>query len=90
METSLDTGKIKQDILGCDIIKEKMHPDFIFVATQNPKMEWFTNQRDVLSQKFLSRFTAVEFPFFKIGELRIIAQGIAKKISIEKIILWKK
>ena len=39
METSLDTGKIKQDILGCDIIKEKMHPDFIFVATQNPKME---------------------------------------------------
>jgi len=29
------------------------------VATQNPKMEGFTSQRDELSQKFLSRFTAV-------------------------------
>ena len=79
METSLDTGEIKQDIPGCGTIKEKMHPDFIIVATQNPKMEGFTNQRDELSQKFLSRFTAVEFPVFKIDELRIRAQGIAKK-----------
>ena len=62
METSLDTGEIKQDIPGCGTIKEKMHPDFIIVATQktqNPKMEGFTSQRDELSQKFLSRFTAV-------------------------------
>lgn len=79
METSLDTGEIKQDIPGCGTIKEKMHPDFIIVATQNPKMEEFTNQRDELSQKFLSRFIAVEFPIFKIDELRIIVQGIAKK-----------
>ena len=64
-----------------------MHPDFIIVATQNPKMEGFTNQRDELPQKFLSRFTAIEFPSFKIEELRIIAQGIQKKISIQKIIL---
>ena len=79
METSLDTGEIKQDIPGCGTIKEKMHLDFIIVATQNPKMEEFTNQRDELSQKFLSRFIAVEFPIFKIDELRIIVQGIAKK-----------
>ena len=90
METSLDTGEIKQDIPRCGIIKEKMHTDFILVATQNPKMEGFKNWRDELLQKFLSRFTAVEFPSFKIEELRIIAQGIQKKISIQKIILWKK
>ena len=79
METALDTGEIKQDIPGCGTIKKTMHPDFIIVATQNPKIEGFTNQRDELSQKFLSRFTVVEFPAFEIEELRNIAKGIAKK-----------
>ena len=84
METSLDTGEIKQDIPGCGTIKETMHPDFIIVATQNPKNEGFTNQRDELSQKFLSRFTVVEFPAFEIDELRIIAKGIAEKNNYKK------
>jgi len=79
METSLDTGEIKQDIPGCGTIKEIMHEDFIIVATQNPKTEGFINQRDELSQKFLSRFTVVDFPSFEINELRIIAKGIAEK-----------
>ena len=77
METALDTGEIKQDIPGCGTIKKYIHNDFILVATQNPKIEGFTNQRDELSQKFLSRFTVVEFPSFKIEELRISAKGIA-------------
>jgi MoxR-like ATPase len=61
-----------------------MHKDFIIVATQNPKMEGFTNQRDELSQKFLSRFTVVEFPSFEIEELRIIAKGIEAKNKYKK------
>ena len=79
METALDTGEIKQDIPGCGTIKKTIKKDFILVATQNPKIEGFTNQRDELSQKFLSRFTVVEFPSFEIDELRIIAEGIADK-----------
>ena len=79
METSLDTGEINQDVPRYGIIKAKMHPDFIIVATQNPKIEGFTNQRGELSQKFLSRFTVVEFPTVEIDELRIIAKGIAEK-----------
>ena len=59
METALDTGKIEQDIPGYGKINVKIHPDFILVATQNPKIEGFTNQRDELSQKFISRFTVV-------------------------------
>ena len=50
METALDTGEIEQDIPGCGKIKVKCHPDFILIATQNPKIEGFTNQRDELSQ----------------------------------------
>ena len=84
METALDTGEIKQDIPGCGTIIKTMNKDFILVATQNPKMEGFTNQRDELSQKFLSRFTVVEFPAFEIEELRDIAKGIAKKNNYEK------
>ena len=84
METALDTGEIKQDIPGCGTIIKSMNKDFILVATQNPKMEGFTNQRDELSQKFLSRFTVVEFPAFEIEELREIAKGIAKKNNYEK------
>jgi hypothetical protein len=49
IETILDTGEIKHDIPGCGTIKEKMHPNSIIVATQNLKMERFTNQRDELS-----------------------------------------
>ena len=79
METSLDTGIIKQDIPGIGQIEKIMHPDFILVATQNPKIEGFTNQRNELSQKFLSRFTVVEFPAFKFEELREIAKGIIYK-----------
>ena len=79
METSMDTGEIKQDIPGCGTIIKKMSPDFIIVATQNPKTEGFSNQRDELSQKFISRFTVVEFPAFDITELRTIAKGIAEK-----------
>lgn len=84
METALDTGEIKQDIPGCGTIKKKMNKDFIIVATQNPKIEGFTNQRDELSEKFISRFTVVEFPSFEINELRTIAKGIAKKNKYEK------
>jgi midasin (ATPase involved in ribosome maturation) len=51
METALDTGEIKQNIPGCGTIKKKIYNDFIIVATQNPKTEGFTNQRDELSQK---------------------------------------
>jgi len=51
METALDTGEIKQDIPGCGTIKVSKNDDFIIVATQNPKIEGFTNQRDELSQK---------------------------------------
>ena len=64
METSLDIVEIKQDIPGCCRNKIKMHKDFIIMATQNPKNEKFTNLRDELSKKFISRFTVVEFPFF--------------------------
>ena len=39
IETALDTGEIKQDIPGCGTIKKNIHPDFIIVATQNPKIE---------------------------------------------------
>lgn len=84
METALDTGEIKQDIPGCGTIKKKINPDFILVATQNPKIEGFTNQRDELSQKFISRFTVVEFPSFEINELREIAKGIAEKNNYKK------
>ena len=56
-----------------------MHPDFIIITTQNPKLEGFMNKRDELSQKFISRFTVVEFPSFQIDELRIIAKGITEK-----------
>ena len=42
MENSLDTNEIKQDIPGCGTIKKIMHPDFIIVATQNPKSEGFS------------------------------------------------
>ena len=84
METALDTGEIKQDIPGCGTIKKTMNKDFILVATQNPRMEGFSNQRDELSQKFLSRFTVVEFPAFEIEELRTIAKGIAEKNNYKK------
>jgi midasin (ATPase involved in ribosome maturation) len=84
METALDTGEIKQDIPGCGTIKEKMHENFIIVATQNPKIDGFSNQRDELSQKFISRFTVVEFPSFEIEELRNIAKGIAEKNKYKK------
>ena len=79
METALDTGEIQQEFPGCGTIKKKMNKDFILVATQNPKIEGFTNQRDELSQKFLSRFTVLEFPTLEFEELRDIAKGIAKK-----------
>jgi nitric oxide reductase NorQ protein len=90
METALDTGEIKQDIPGCGTIKKKINPDFILVATQNPKIEGFTNQRDELSQKFISRYTVVEFPSFEINELREIAKRIAEKNNYKKMILFKK
>ena len=90
METALDTGEIKQDIPGCGTIKVSKSDDFIIVATQNPKIEGFTNQRDELSQKFLSRFTVVEFPSFEIEELRIIAKGIAQKNNYKKNDIVKK
>lgn len=48
--------------------KKKINPYFILVASQNPKIEGFTNQRDELSQKFISRFKVVEFPSFEINE----------------------
>ena len=39
METALDTGKIELDIPYIYInINVKIHPDFILVATQNPKL----------------------------------------------------
>ncbi len=79
METALDTGEIKQNIPGCGTILKKMHKDFILVATQNPKSDGFTTQREELSSKFISRFTVVEFPSFEIEELRKIAEGIAEK-----------
>ena len=84
METSLDTGEIKQEIPGCGTIKKKIHPDFIIVARQNPKIKGFTNQRDELSKKFISRFTVVEFPSFEINELRVIVKGIAEKNNYTK------
>ena len=84
METALDTGEIKQDVRACGQIIKKMHPDFIIVATQNPKIEGFTNQRDEISQKFISRFTVVEFPAFEIDELKNIAKGIALKNNYKK------
>ena len=90
METALDTGEIKQDIPGCGTIKKIMNKDFILVATQNPKMEGFSNQRDELSQKFLSRFTVVEFPAFEIEELRTIAKGIAEKNNYKKMDIVQK
>ena len=79
METALDTGEIKQDIPECGTIKVNIHPNFIIVATQNPKSEGFANQRDELSATFIYRFTVLEFPSFEIDELRIIANGIANK-----------
>lgn len=85
METALDTGEIEQDVRGCGKIVKKIHPDFIIVATQNPKTEGFTNQRDEISQKFISRFTVVEFPAFEIDELRNIAKGIAEKNNYKNI-----
>ena len=85
METALDTGEIKQDVRGCGTIIKKMHPDFTIVAAQNPKMEGFINQRDEISQKFISRFTVVEFPAFEIDELKNITKGIAEKNNYKKI-----
>ena len=85
MEAALDTREIIQDIPGCGRIKKIMNKNFILVATQNPRIEGFTNQREELSQKFLSRFTLVEFPPFEIEELRIIARGIAEKENYKKM-----
>ena len=90
METALDTGEIQQEIPGCGTIKKKMNKDFILVATQNPKIEGFTNQRDELSQKFLSRFTVLELPNLEFEELRDIAKGIAKKNKYEKMDIIEK
>ena len=90
MESALDTGEIIQDIPGCGTIKKVMNKDFILVATQNPKIEGFSNQREELSQKFLSRFTVVEFPSFDIEELRNIAIEIAKKNNYKKLDIVKK
>ena len=66
-----------------------VHPDFIIVATQNPKSEGFASQRDELSAKFISRFTVVEFPSFEIDELRIIANGIANKNNYHNLNIVK-
>lgn len=63
-ETDLDTWEIKLDIPGYVTIKKNINPDFIIVVTQNPKLEGFTNQRDELSQKFLSKFTVLNISFF--------------------------
>ena len=90
METALDTGEIKQNIPGCGTILKKMHKDFILVATQNPKSEGFTSQREELSSKFISRFTVVEFPSFEIEELRKIAEGIARKNKFKNYEVVKK
>ena len=84
MEAALDTGEIRQEIAGYGAINFKKHPDFRLVATQNPKSEGFTNQRDNLSEKLISRFTVMEFPPFKIEELKIIAEGIANKNNYTK------
>ena len=64
-----------------------MNPEFIIVATQNPKSEGFVSQRDELSAKFISRFTVVEFPSFEIDELRSIANGIAKKNNYDCVLM---
>jgi midasin (ATPase involved in ribosome maturation) len=71
-------------------LSKKINPNFILVATKNPKIEGFTNQRDELSQKFISRYTVVEFPSFEINELREIAKRIAEKNNYKKMILFKK
>lgn len=84
METALDTGEIRQDIPGYGTVSIKKNNNFIIVATQNPKIEGFINQRDELSQKFISRFNVVEFPPFEIDELKIIAKGIAEKNNYKK------
>ena len=79
LEKPLDTGKIILDIPGYGRFEHDKHKDFICVATQNPKLGGFINQREELSYKFISRFQVVEFPEIKIDELKRIAEGIAAK-----------
>ena len=43
-----------------------------------------------MSQKFLSRFTVVEFPSFEIDELRTIDKGIEEKNNYKKMDIAKK
>ena len=78
MKKVIDTGKIKQDISGCGLSKKNTHPCFIIIVTQNPRIEGFTNQRNVLPKKFISIYSNW-ISFIKINELRIITKDISKK-----------
>ena len=79
LEKLLDTGKITLDIPGYGRYEHETDENFICVATQNPKLGAFSNQREELSDKFISRYQFVEFPEIKIEELKRIAEGIAIK-----------
>ena len=69
--------------LGTKIIK--MHSNFIIVVTENyPNKELLLNKDNNYFEKFISKFTIVEFPTFEKDELRNFANIFAEKKNYQK------
>lgn len=78
IEEAIDSGVISIEIPGMPLKRLHMHENFRLVATQNPNKGLFSNKRQDLGIKFLSRFQVINFPELTKTELLKIAKGLVK------------
>ena len=60
-----------------------MSKNFCLIATQNPNSEEFKDNRNELTQKFLSNFQVIKFDKFTKEEIKTIAFGLAEQFDLK-------
>ena len=89
IEASLDLGFLSFDAPGVGTQIIPMNPQFHIIATQNPLTGRFSQKRQYLSEKFLSRFLVINFNDISKEELMEIAIGLAGEQIENKNIIQK-
>ena len=84
IQQSLDNGFLSVETNGRCLLKYEKHPNFAFVATQNPNKDAFEGKRQELGPEFLSRFQKIYFPDILKDEMEEIALGIARNVGYLK------
>lgn len=86
IEASLDLGFLSFDAPGVGTEFIRMNDHFHIIATQNPLTGRFSQKRQYLSEKFLSRFHVINFDDISKEELTEIAVGLSDDKIPKKII----